>query len=348
MRPASLILAAVAGLLLLCQPNASAWPGELRDPDIAIAGTSPHVVVDWRERDLGGMGDAHHQTEAPAETGAVRGWPAPYALGAAAVIVALALLSVNLMLEHRRRQQAEMEVRHHVATMAHMDRLAAMGRLTASLAHELNQPLGAILRNSEAAKLLLASGRPVNDELKEIVEDIRKDDQRAAEIIRRMRTLLRKREVINEAVDLNDVVRETVDFVVPAAIIKSVRLETDLKASPAIVTGDRVHLQQVLLNLVLNGLDAMIDTPETERRLHVATSTRNGEIAVAVRDKGGGIGPSAMAHIFEPFVTTKIEGMGMGLSIAKSIIEAHRGKIHAENNPDKGATVRFTIPTAST
>ena len=348
MRPASLILAAVAGLLLLCQPNASAWPGELRDPDIAIAGTSPHVVVDWRERDLGGMGDAHHQTEAPAETGAVRGWPAPYALGAAAVIVALALLSVNLMLEHRRRQQAEMEVRHHVATMAHMDRLAAMGRLTASLAHELNQPLGAILRNSEAAKLLLASGRPVNDELKEIVEDIRKDDQRAAEIIRRMRTLLRKREVINEAVDLNDVVRETVDFVVPAAIIKSVRLETDLKASPAIVTGDRVHLQQVLLNLVLNGLDAMIDTPETERRLHVATSTRNGEIAVAVRDKGAGIGPSAMAHIFEPFVTTKIEGMGMGLSIAKSIIEAHRGKIHAENNPDKGATVRFTIPTAST
>ena len=348
MRPASLILAAVAGLLLLCQPNASAWPGELRDPDIAIAGTSPHVVVDWRERDLGGMGDAHHLTEAPAETGAVRGWPAPYALGAAAVIVALALLSVNLMLEHRRRQQAEMEVRHHVATMAHMDRLAAMGRLTASLAHELNQPLGAILRNSEAAKLLLASGRPVNDELKEIVEDIRKDDQRAAEIIRRMRTLLRKREVINEAVDLNDVVRETVDFVVPAAIIKSVRLETDLKASPAIVTGDRVHLQQVLLNLVLNGLDAMIDTPETERRLHVATSTRNGEIAVAVRDKGAGIGPSAMAHIFEPFVTTKIEGMGMGLSIAKSIIEAHRGKIHAENNPDKGATVRFTIPTAST
>jgi len=348
MRPASLILAAVAGLLLLCQPNASAWPGEVRDPDIAIAGTSPHVVLDWRERDLGGMGDAHHLTEAPAETGAVRGWPAPYALGAAAVIVALAFLSVNLMLEHRRRQQAEMEVRHHVATMAHMDRLAAMGRLTASLAHELNQPLGAILRNSEAAKLLLASGRPVNDELKEIVEDIRKDDQRAAEIIRRMRTLLRKREVINEAVDLNDVVRETVDFVVPAAIIKSVRLETDLKASPAIVTGDRVHLQQVLLNLVLNGLDAMIDTPETERRLHVATSTRNGEIAVAVRDKGAGIGPSAMAHIFEPFVTTKIEGMGMGLSIAKSIIEAHRGKIHAENNPDKGATVRFTIPTAST
>ena len=348
MRPASLILAAVAGLLLLCQPNASAWPGEVRDPDIAIAGTSPHVVLDWRERDLGGMGDAHHLTEAPAETGAVRGWPAPYALGAAAVIVALAFLSVNLKLEHRRRQQAEMEVRHHVATMAHMDRLAAMGRLTASLAHELHQPLGAILRNSEAAKLLLASGRPVNDELKEIVEDIRKDDQRAAEIIRRMRTLLRKREVINEAVDLNDVVRETVDFVVPAAIIKSVRLETDLKASPAIVTGDRVHLQQVLLNLVLNGLDAMIDTPETERRLHVATSTRNGEIAVAVRDKGGGIGPSAMAHIFEPFVTTKIEGMGMGLSIAKSIIEAHRGKIHAENNPDKGATVRFTIPTAST
>jgi C4-dicarboxylate-specific signal transduction histidine kinase len=348
MRLASLISAAVAGLLLLCQPNVSAWPGDLRDPNMSIAGTSPHGVLDLRERDLGGMGDAHHQTDAPAETGSVRGWTEPYTLGAAAVIVGLAFLSGYLMLEHRRRQQAEMQVRHHLATMAHMDRLAAMGQLTASLAHELHQPLGAILRNSEAAKMLLASGRPVNDELKEIVDDIRKDDQRAAEIIRRMRTFLRKREVNNEAVDLNDVVRETVDFVVPAAMIKGVRLETDLKASPAIVTGDRVHLQQVLLNLVLNGLDAMIDTPATERRLRVVTSTRNGEIAVAVRDKGAGIAPSAMAHIFDPFVTTKVEGMGMGLSIAKSIIEAHRGKIHAENNPDKGATVRFTIPTAST
>jgi C4-dicarboxylate-specific signal transduction histidine kinase len=343
MRVASAVLAAFAGLLLLCQPS-SAWPGEARPPSNAM--TAPFPVADWRERDLGGGGDAP-QPGAPADNDQTGGWKQPYALGAAAVIVALAFLSGNLMLEHRRRQQAEMQARHHLATMAHMDRLAAMGQLTASLAHELHQPLGAILRNSEAAKMLLESGRPVNDELKEIVEDIRKDDQRAAEIIRRIRRLLRKREVHNEPVDLNDLVRETVDFVGPAAMFKSVRLETELKASPSIVTGDRVHLQQVLLNLVLNSLDAMADTPTSERRLHVTTSTRNGEIAVAVRDKGAGIASSAMADIFEPFVTTKAEGMGMGLSIARSIIEAHRGRIHAENNSDKGATVRFTIPAAS-
>jgi C4-dicarboxylate-specific signal transduction histidine kinase len=240
-----------------------------------------------------------------------------------------------------------MQARHHLATMAHMDRVAAMGQLTASFAHELHQPLGAILRNSEAAKMLLASGRPVQEELAEIVEDIRKDNKRAAEIIRRMRTLMRKRELNSEPLDLNDVVRETVDFVVPAALFKQVRLETDLRASPALVTGDRVHLQQVLLNLVLNSLDAMADTPAAERRLSVATATHNGHVDVAVRDKGTGIAQAVLAEIFKPFVTTKSEGMGMGLSIARSIVEAHRGAIQAENNPDKGATVRFTIPVAS-
>jgi C4-dicarboxylate-specific signal transduction histidine kinase len=345
MRVLSAVLAAFVGLLLLCHPIVSAWPAETRSSRNAM--TAPFPVADWRERDLGGRGDAPAQPDAPSDNDQPGGWKQPYALGAAAVIVALAFLCGKLMLEHRRRQQAEMQARHHLATMVHMERLAAMGQLTASLAHELHQPLGAILRNSEAAKMLLESGRPVNDELKEIVEDIRKDDQRAAEIIRRIRRLLRKREVHNEPVDLNDLVRETVDFVGPAAMFKSVRLETELKASPSIVTGDRVHLQQVLLNLVLNGLDAMADTPTSERRLHVTTSTRNGEIAVAVRDKGAGIASSAMADIFEPFVTTKAEGMGMGLSIARSIIEAHRGRIHAENNFDKGATVRFTIPTAS-
>ena len=347
MHPSRAVLVAIAGLVVLYQLAISAWPGAPRPTSNVNARTSLFPVADWRIRDLGGRGETALQREVPPERQEMSGWTQAYALGAAAVIVALAFLSANLMLEHRRRQQAELQVRHHLSTMAHMDRLAVMGQLTASLAHELHQPLGAILRNSEAAKMLLESGRPVNDELKEIVEDIRKDDKRAAEIIRRIRTLLRKREVHNEAVDLNDVVRETVDFVVPAALIKGVRLETDLKASPAIVTGDRVHLQQVLLNLVLNGLDAMADTPTSDRRLQVATSTRNGEIAVAVRDKGAGIAPSALAHMFEPFVTTKTEGMGMGLSIARSIIEAHRGKIFAENNPDQGATVRFTIPTAS-
>ena len=189
MRLPTQVSVAAVGLLLMCPLSPFAKPGDLRTWDrvtVGAARASLFPVFDWRERDLGSMREMP-QPESPIEIGA-----------AVAIIVALAFLSGNLLFERRRRQKAEMQARHHLATIAHMDRLAAMGQLTASLAHELHQPLGAILRNSEAAKLLLESGRPVNEELKEIVEDIRKDDKRAAEIIRRMRTLLRKRELNNE------------------------------------------------------------------------------------------------------------------------------------------------------
>jgi C4-dicarboxylate-specific signal transduction histidine kinase len=264
--------------------------------------------------------------------------------GAVGVLVVLGFLLAKLMFEHRRRQEAEGAARRHLVTMAHMDRLAAMGQLTASLAHELHQPLGAILRNSEAARMMLASGQPSVAELQEIVDDILKDDKRAAEIIRRMRSLVRKRELNEEPLDLNDIVRETVALVAPAARSKSVRLETDLQNAPALVVGDRVHLQQVLLNLVLNGLDAMAQTSPADRRLQVRTATTDGHVELAVRDRGSGIPAESIGEIFEPFVTTKTEGMGMGLSIARSIIEAHHGRIAAENNADAGATIRFSIP----
>jgi C4-dicarboxylate-specific signal transduction histidine kinase len=264
--------------------------------------------------------------------------------GAVGVLVVLGFLLAKLMFEHRRRQEAEGAARRHLVTMAHMDRLAAMGQLTASLAHELHQPLGAILRNSEAARMMLASGQPSVAELQEIVDDILKDDRRAAEIIRRMGSLVRKRELNEEPLDLNDIVRETVALVAPAARSKSVRLETDLQNAPALVVGDRVHLQQVLLNLVLNALDAMAQTSPADRRLQVRTATTDGHVELAVRDRGSGIPAESIGEIFEPFVTTKTEGMGMGLSIARSIIEAHHGRIAAENNADAGATIRFSIP----
>jgi C4-dicarboxylate-specific signal transduction histidine kinase len=227
-----------------------------------------------------------------------------------------------------------------------MDRRAAMGELATSLAHELNQPLAAILRNAEAAKMQLASGTPPIQELQEIVEDIRKDDKRAGELIRRMRTLLQRRDLDAQTVDLDVLVQETADLLGPEATAKGVHIDIECGAGSHLVNGDRVHLQQVLLNLVLNGIDAMAGVPPERRRLTIRTARLAGEIEVAVSDTGCGISGDALARIFEPFFTTKGEGegMGMGLSISRSIVEAHDGRILAENNRDRGATVRFFLP----
>jgi C4-dicarboxylate-specific signal transduction histidine kinase len=259
------------------------------------------------------------------------------------VLVTMALVG-TLAVEYRRRRAAEADARRHLATITHFDRLSTMGQLTASFTHELNQPLGAILRNSEAAKMLLTSGRSSVAELQEIVEDIRKDDRRAAEIIRRMKALLRKHEFSRERVDINELVTETVTFLATTARTQHVVVETSLHANHPIVEGDRVHLQQVLLNLMLNGFDAMMRTPPSARMLTVATIGINSHVEIVVSDRGSGIPGDAIADIFEPFVTTKPEGMGIGLSIARNIIEAHHGQIVAENNAGGGATVRFSIP----
>lgn len=275
----------------------------------------------------------------------VRGlWPSLLGMVTLAVMLLLAALTATLWLEHRRRHLAELEARRYLTTMALLDRRASMGALTASLAHELHQPLGAILRNSEAATLLIATGGHRVDELREILDDIRKDDRRATEIIRRMRTLVAKHDLHEEPVDMNEVARETVDFLAPDAASRDVRVQVDLQKGPAVVNGDRVHLQQVLMNLVLNGMDAMQDTPADRRRLIVATFTTNAHVDVLVQDGGSGIPAEQIEQVFEPFFTTKADGMGVGLSIARTIVEAHNGRIRAENNADRGVTVRFSLP----
>jgi C4-dicarboxylate-specific signal transduction histidine kinase len=261
-----------------------------------------------------------------------------------ALLAIVAVLGAMLAFEHRRRREAEALARRHLETITHIDRLAMMGHLTASLTHELHQPLGAILRNSEAAKMLLASGRSSVVELQEIVEDIRKDDKRAAEIIRRMKVLLRKHQFTRESVDVNALVTETVTLVASTAKAQHVQLDTQLNETTPIVEGDRVHLQQVLLNLILNGFDAMSRTLPGSKSMVVATYATNSHVEVSVSDRGTGLPRDAVEDIFEPFVTTKREGMGIGLAIARSIVEAHHGHISAENNPTSGATVRFSIP----
>jgi PAS domain S-box-containing protein len=229
-------------------------------------------------------------------------------------------------------------------SLAHASRLAVVGELTATIAHELRQPLEAILTNAEAGELLLQSGAPPLDEIRSILEDIRQSDLRAHEAIQRIRALLRNRKAQMAPLDLNDTVSDVLKLAAADAARRHVVIRSELAAGLPPVSADRVHLQHLLLNLVLNGMEAMDSTLESERRLTVRTRrNETGKIEVAVEDSGSGISPDELPRIFDAFFTTKREGMGLGLSIAKSIIQAHQGRIWAENNPARGATFRFTL-----
>jgi len=229
--------------------------------------------------------------------------------------------------------------------LAHVSRLAMVGELTASIAHEINQPLGAILSNAEAATMLLDADPGNIDEIKQILADIRKDDVRASDVIRHIRTLLRKRHLEMELLDMNQLVSEVLALTRAEARKRNIAWKSEFAPALPAVRGDRVHLQQVLLNLVLNGMDAMADTPQEERWLAVSTAGyESGQVEIIVSDSGQGIRPDRFPRLFETFFTTKKEGMGLGLSISRMIVEAHRGQIRAENNSGRGATFRVILP----
>jgi signal transduction histidine kinase len=272
-------------------------------------------------------------------------------LVASGVLVLQSLLIAGLVFERRRRRRAEMNARRHLAGMAHLDRRAAMGELATSLAHELNQPLNAILQNAGVAQMLLTSSTlpPALGEMAEIISDIRKDDLRASEVIRRMRALLQKHELEAQRVDLNDVARDTVAIVWPEAKARQIQLEVELAEGVRPILGDRVHLQQVLLNLLMNAADAVTPMPPERRRVRVWTRARDGEVRLGVDDTGVGIPTDRLSQVFEPFYTTKRDGsgMGMGLAIARSIVEAHAGRMGAENIAGGGATVWVSLPVSA-
>ncbi len=230
--------------------------------------------------------------------------------------------------------------------LAHVSRLAMVGELTASIAHEINQPLGAILSNAEAASMLLDANPGNNiEEIKQILADIRKDDVRASDVIRHIRTLLRKRHLEMELLDMNELVSEVLALTRAEARKRNIAWKSEFAPALPMIRGDRVHLQQVLLNLVLNGMDAMADTPQEERWLTVGTAGyESGQVELVVSDSGHGIRPDRFPKLFETFFTTKKEGMGLGLSISRMIVEAHHGQIRAENNGGRGATFRVILP----
>ena len=264
---------------------------------------------------------------------------------AALAAVVQAGLIAGLLFERRRRAVAQLESRRHLEEVAHLNRGAAVGILSASLGHELNQPLGAMLSNAEAADLLLNAHPPDIEKVKAILADIRRDDQRAADVIRRLRALIEKHESEPQLIDVNDVVRVIAEILGAEAASRGVVLSADLDEHRLPARADPIHLQQVVLNLALNGMDAMVSRPAGRRHMTVATALADvSTIKVTVSDSGTGISPDKLEDVFEPFFTTKRQGMGLGLSIVRTIIEQSGGRIWAENRPDGGARFNFTLP----
>ena len=255
-----------------------------------------------------------------------------------------ALRTIGVFRDITPQKSAEQETRETQNELAHAMRVSTMGELAASMAHELNQPLTAILSNAQAAQRLLTSGRPDLGEIREILADIAADDLRAGEVISRVRSLLKKNIVDRKVIDMNAVTREVLGLARTNAILKGVSLVSEVSTDPLPVLGDRIQLQQVLLNLVMNSFHAMQSVPAGGREVVVRSQRSDADgVLVSVRDTGCGIAPAVFPRIFEPFFTSNPGGMGMGLPICRSIIESHGGRIWAENNPDGGGDVPVCV-----
>jgi len=262
------------------------------------------------------------------------------------IVLAQGALIYGLLFERKRRVRAEIQSRQRSAELAHINRFSMAGELTATIAHEINQPLGAILTNIEAAEILVRSPTPDLHEIGEILADVRRDDVRASEVIGRLRSLLKKVPFELKDIDLNDAAHETVRFLSALAIAKEVELTSMTAALPLPIRGDQVQLQQVIMNLIVNAMDAMSGMPSGERKIKVSTARDGNSACLSVSDVGPGIPVEKLKQVFEPFFTTKAQGMGMGLSIARTIVEAHGGQISAENLARRGAAFHIRLPLA--
>jgi signal transduction histidine kinase len=260
------------------------------------------------------------------------------------IIVMAVELSRGFLLYRQTRQELE-ELR---SELARAGRVTALGQLASALAHELSQPLGAILRNAEAAEIHLNNPEPDLEELRAIVSDIRKDDRRAGDVIEQMRALIKRRTLQMHPLGLNELVQDVISLVHSDAMARHVALDCAVAPGLPLVAGDRVHLSQVLLNLIMNGMDAIQSSATSTKRVVIeARPQQAGRVEVAVTDSGPGLPDGVIDKVFDPFYTTKSGGLGMGLPISRTIIEAHGGKLWAEQAPGgRGLTFRFTLAQA--
>ncbi len=309
---------------------------------------------DWRERDAQWI-EEHRRTgiRSAIEKEYFRkdGSRVPILLGSATVEEG-GTQAVTFVLDLTERKRAEAEARESERRyretqmqLAHVNRIATTGQLTASIAHEVNQPIAATVANAQAALHWLGAEPPNLDEVRQALRRIARDGDRAGAVVARIRDLVKGAPPRDERVDINAAIREVIELTRSEATKNGALARTDLAEGPLPVQGDRVELQQVILNLILNAVEAMSETSEGPRELLITTDkTKSGDVLVAVRDSGPGLAPATLENLFKAFHTTKPNGLGLGLSICRSIIEAHGGQLWASANPPRGAVFQFTLP----
>ena len=323
--------------------------GERAD-SIPVSKAANLDIIDWRQLQRWGISEAR----VPARTVVLYREPGlwerykTHVVGALAFMFVQSALIAGLLIQRRARQRAEVESRRNLALAVDANRRVTMTALTGSIAHELGQPLNAILHNATAGELLVASSRATPETLGEILADIRRGGLRASQIIERHRTMLRSHQLEATPIDIHAVLQESVALLAHDSKAQRNQVELELTPGPCMVVGDAVLLQQVVVNLMMNAIEAMVATPQERRRITVHTEVTPDSVGVSVRDAGTGIPASGDGKLFEPFVTTKTNGMGIGLTITRTIVEAHRGTIEAHNNPEGGATFTVTLPRAGT
>jgi signal transduction histidine kinase len=264
------------------------------------------------------------------------------------VLLAQAAVIAGLILERRRRCAAELELRQRLMQVVHLNRSAIAGALSASVAHELNQPLAAIQNTAEAAILYLKAEPPNTTRIEHLLGNIIRDDNRAAKIVSNLRGLLKKRNSVElQEFDLSEVMRDALEIVAPEARRRGIEVAGRTAHTALLVRGDRIQLQQVILNLAMNAIDALSSCDSARKKMSINAAAVPGfAVEVSVADNGVGIPPDRLNQIFETFYTTKGHGTGLGLSIARTIVEMYGGRIWAENQPGGGAEFRFTLPLA--
>ena len=264
-------------------------------------------------------------------------------LSAVGVVAVQSLLIVGLVYQRRARHRAETEGRKNLMLAAVASRRQTMSALTSSIAHELGQPLTSMISNAQAGRMMITANQATPDTVCEILSDIESEGVQATRIVNRHRTMLRGHQLDMKPIDLHEVIHESLALVDHDMRARQIEATVNLSSHPCIITGDQVLLQQVLVNLMVNAMDAMAETPPARRRVTISTEVSGGAVDVSVRDAGTGLPAQIDGALFMPFVTTKPQGLGIGLTITRTIVETHGGTIDAHNNPEGGATFTVTL-----
>lgn len=317
-------------------------PAALELPEIAPS----TLQVDWRQVKRWGIDRQSIPADASVQFREATFWEVyrNEAIIVIAIILIQGALIASLLVERRRRRTAESAVQKQRTELAHASRLAVAGELTASIAHEINQPLGAVQTSADAADLILQSGGDRRDDLLRIVSRIRRDNLRASDVIRRLRALLARHEPERKPLDVNTVALDVQAMLRTEARQRQVSLDVTQATSNATVVGDQTQIQQVLINLALNAMDAVANVPEDRRTVAVTVENSASKVTLTVRDRGHGVAPEHFPQLFDSFYSTKQRGMGLGLSIARTIVEAHGGRIWVEAGPGEGTVFRVELP----